>query len=55
MLTYGQVQMTIAAMVTSCNPSLVARQTSGTDSEEVGPLLRTVAVLPAVPSVAFPE
>ena len=29
------VQMTIAAMAASMNPSLVARQNTGTDSEEV--------------------
>lgn len=32
----ARVQMMLAAMVTSMNPSLIARQTTGTDSEEVG-------------------
>ena len=31
------VQMLVTAMVASLNPSLVARQTTGTDSEEVRP------------------
>ena len=36
-LTANFSQMTVAALVTSLNPSINARQTTGTDSEEVSP------------------
>ena len=43
-LTADFLQMTVAALVTSLNPSINARQTTGTDSEEVNPRKATLSL-----------
>ena len=49
----GGVQMLVTAMVVSLNPSLIARQTTGTDSEEVRPPLQQICRM--MPSVSWVE